>query len=139
MPSFFNTQSAVGYQLRLTGFRLHCVQSFRIHRIHIRCHGKATQQRIAFPADGAGKLTQDPFDFFLFFGQIAFNIVIQVHHSHRLDEQRGSGSALVVNNTGKIRPVLLFNRNHIPVSPHGYQCILKVLLVIRIMQYLLQL
>ena len=139
MPTLFDTQPAVGYQLRLTGFCIQRIQRLGIDSIYIRRHRKTAQQHIPIRPDGAGKLPQNPFDFFFFFGYIPFDIVIQIHHSHGLDEQRGPGAALIMYDAGEVSPVLLFDGNHIPIPPHGDQRILKKLLVVRVMQYLFQL
>ena len=139
MPPLFDPEPAVGSQLRLAGPGVQSVQCLGVNSVHIRSYSQALQQQFSLRSHCTGQLPQDPFDFFPFFRNIALNIIIQVDHGHRLNEEGCSRTALVMDDTGEIGSVLLLDRDHIPIPPHGDKGILKIFLVIGIMEYLLQL
>ena len=71
--------------------------------------------------------------------KITLNIIIEVHHCQRLDEQRSAGAALVMHNAGEVHLILLLYRDNITVAAHRHDIIHKIFLIVGIMQNAVQL
>ena len=56
--------------------------------------------------------------------------IVGIHHAFRFDKHRTAGGGNVVDNTFHIAAVFGFDRNHIPVVPHGNNRVLQKLLII---------
>ena len=71
--------------------------------------------------------------------KITLDIIIEVHHSQRLDEQRSASTALVMHNAGEVHLILLLDRDNIPVAAHRHDIIHKIFLIVGVMQNAVQL
>ena len=58
------------------------------------------------------QLSKNSFDFGLFFNYKLFILVSEFHHCGRFNKQRLPASGLVMNKSGNLLPIFLFNRNN---------------------------
>ena len=68
---------------------------------------------------------QDHLDLFLFFCVELLQVIVQLHDCHRLNEQGGAGGRLVVDQPLHPGAVFGFDRDAVPVSPHGNDGVLE--------------
>ena len=71
--------------------------------------------------------------------KITLDIIIEVHHCQRLDEQRSASAALVMHNAGEVHLILLLDRDNITVATHRHDIIHKIFLIVGVMQNAVQL
>ena len=74
---------------------------------------------------------QDLLHFHLFGRNDALEIVVHVDQRHRLDKHCCATGRLVMQDTGKLVTVFLFDRNHIAIAAHRIKGILKITFVLR--------
>ena len=86
-----------------------------------------------------GQLQQDAGDLVLLIGAQNANLIVQLHHTHGLDKHRGAAGGGVVDQAGNLPAELRFDRHHVTSAPLGDDALLKVLLVGRGADQLVQL
>ena len=60
--------------------------------------------------------------------------VIEFYGRQRLDKERCSACGSIVNDAGKLRTVLLLDRDNVAFGTNGDNCLLKAFLICRVVQ-----
>ena len=101
-------------------------------------HIQGFQDIAALGADVARQGPQDALHLSPLFQQVFLDIVVEVHHRHRLDKKCRSAGGLVMHDAREIEAVFLLDGDDIPVLPHRYESILEIFLVIGIVEEIRQ-
>ena len=82
-------------------------------------------QRFRRRADFCGQRKQDALDLVLFLRLQHPQLIVRLHHRHRLNENRRAGGGGVVNQSLDLILALHFDGNNIPPVPRGHKIILQ--------------
>ena len=105
-----------------------------------RCeHVQRGQERCSLRTHVLRKLTQNTLYLLVLLGNIALDVIVQIHHGQRLDKQRCTRAALVVYNAGEIHLVFLLDGDNVAVTTHSDDIIHKIFLIIGVVQDAVQL
>ena len=85
------------------------------------------EDAVRMGCDLVGKRLQNAGDLLLLASAELLEVVAQLHHEHRLDEQRGPRSALVVYQARHIGAALRLHGDAVAVAPHGDDAVLQIL------------
>ena len=74
----------------------------------------------------SGQLGQNALDLLLLLGQQLPQLIVGLHHAHRLNEEGGAGGRHIVDQTGDGVLMLRLHRHHIPVGADGNDRFLEI-------------
>ena len=139
MTSLRNLYAAVHRQQRTHSVLLLRQQRLRTDNVERREGVQRSQKLRCLRAHVLRKLTQNTLHLFMLLCKITLDIIIEVHHRQRLDEQRSASAALVMHNAGEVHLILLLDRDNITVATHRHDIIHKIFLIVGVMQNAVQL
>ena len=127
MPRPFQRYRALAHYLRAAG--VHGVAQLGPGKDHVQMHQHVIVQQDVLHGVGAlgGKLPQNALDLLFLPGLQLLQLVVGLHHPHRLHKQRGTGGGNVVYQSRQAALAFRLHRHHKPPVPLGDKGLLQYL------------
>ena len=100
-------------------------------KVKIGQHGKILLQDVLLSADLLRQVAQDAFHLVLLREDELFDVIVELHDGHRLDEERRACRRLIVNDAWKKAAILRLDGNDVALITQCHDGLLEIFLVLR--------